>query len=486
MRDGGGKTRSEWAFLTAMLAVVALVVSCAPKQAPQTTADLEPPPPGEPQPVAPPLTEPEPQQFYDRLAEARELYEAGIELIAAGEEVLGEERVATASQTMRQAAEDCAAVASCDLAPFFDEFALLLDQQTIALKRQAFHIEELEAGIEEDLAREPGSSPYVATLPELNGSYSLLRGTDLRLRAYELYQFLRPEMAPVYEEAGLPEALLFAMVATESGGKVHAFSRAGAAGPLQFMRRTGQLYGLGMDDGFDQRLDPTLATRANVAYLMEQFEALDNSLEKALGAYNGGENRMQSLHRRYKNASFWDSRIYYSLPRETREYVPRVLAAAWLYLHPGDYGLEFPTFDTTVASLEMREPISVGELSICLGQRDNVNGWFRTLRNLNPRLGPGDRLESGDQIRVPAFLVPLYEEHCLQGDLVERARVLHDANYPDEPEMIVYTVRKGDTLGRIASRFRCASVRQIAEINRVRAPRYVIHVGQQLKIPDCS
>jgi membrane-bound lytic murein transglycosylase D len=128
----------------------------------------------------------------------------------------------------------------------------------------------------------------------------------------------------------------------------------------------------------------------------------------------------------------------------------------------------------------------VGELAICLGQRDNANGWFRTLRNLNPRLGPGDRLEASDQIRVPAFLVSLYEEHCIDGELVERARVLHDANYPDEPEMIVYTVRKGDTLGRIASRFRCASVRQIAEINRVRAPRYVIHVGQQLKIPDCS
>ena len=114
-------------------------------------------------------------------------------------------------------------------------------------------------------------------------SVSLLRGTDLRdlitlngpvnaaiddwltwmrpnlMQAYENYRYLRAEMAPVYAEAGLPEALLFAMIATESGGKVHAISRAGAAGPLQFMRYTGQRYGLIMDDGFDLRLDPEMS-----------------------------------------------------------------------------------------------------------------------------------------------------------------------------------------------------------------------------------
>jgi membrane-bound lytic murein transglycosylase D len=83
------------------------------------------------------------------------------------------------------------------------------------------------------------------------------------------------------------------------------------------------------------------------------------------------------------------------------------------------------------------------------------------------------------------MLLPAYEERCLDGEVLARARVLHDANYPDEPEMIVYTVRRGDTLGRIASRFRCASVGVIAEINNIRPPRYVIHVGQQLKIPQC-
>jgi membrane-bound lytic murein transglycosylase D len=303
--------------------------------------------------------------------------------------------------------------------------------------------------------------------------------------AWENYQRLRPRMAPIYEEAGLPEALLFAMMATETGGKVHAHSRAGAAGPLQFIRSTGRLYGLDVVDGFDLRLDPESATRANVAYLNDRFAELNNNLEKALAAYNGGENRMRRLERRYPDVSFWDKRIYYSLPRETREYVPRIFAAAWLFLHPEDYNLEFPTYDPATVDLVLESPMSVGELTVCLGQSSNDNGWFRTLRNLNPRLEPADRVQAGETIEVPARLVEVYRERCLDGPVVERAALLHDSNYPEEPEMIEYVVRRGDTLGRIASRHRCVALRELAEINRIRPPRYTIRVGQVIKIPSC-
>jgi len=223
-----------------------------------------------------------------------------------------------------------------------------------------------------------------------------------------------------------------------------------------------------------------------VEYLNDQFAALNNSLEKALAAYNGGESRMRNLHRRHGGASLWDSRIYYALPRETREYVPRILAAAWLFLHPDEYNLEFPKLDTRSVPLTVKEAIAINELTICLGQAGNRHGWFRTLRNLNPRLGPGDRVPAGETILVPETLVPLYEEQCLDGELVARARALHDANYPEQPEMIRYTVRRGDTLSRIAARHSCTAIGELAEINSLRAPRYVIRVGQQLKIPACS
>jgi membrane-bound lytic murein transglycosylase D len=497
------------------LAAVAAPLSCAPKrpaQQPSTPA----PPPAEPPSAAPgTAAEPTPdlRKLYDALERDRAQYRDGLESIAAGDEVPGEELIAAAAHGLAMGAQECDRTPGCDMQRFLQVFDALMTEQNIALKRVAARVDELEAGIQaeqDETEREPGTSPFVAAMPEVGKTVALLRGTDLRdiislngpvkaalddwltwmrpnlMDAYENYQYLRQDIAPIYEKAGLPEALLFAMIATESGGKVHAFSRAGAAGILQFMRRTGHIYGLGVDDGFDTRLDPVAATRASVAFLNDRFAELNNSLEKALAAYNGGEGRLHSLERRLKGASLWDKRVYYSLPRETREYVPRVLAAAWLFLHPGDYGLEWPAVDTGRATLTVRNETSLGELTVCLGQEGNPNGWFRTLRNLNPRLDPGDRIEAGTQITVPAVVVPIYEQRCLDGDVVARARELHDANYPPGSEFIPYIVRRGDTLGRIAARHRCVSLSELAALNNIRPPRYVIHIGQELKIPDCD
>jgi soluble lytic murein transglycosylase-like protein len=69
--------------------------------------------------------------------------------------------------------------------------------------------------------------------------------------AWENYQYMRYLMWPAYAKAGLPEALMFGILAKESGGKVHAVSNAGAAGPFQFMYHTGLRFGLGSESGFD-------------------------------------------------------------------------------------------------------------------------------------------------------------------------------------------------------------------------------------------
>lgn len=487
-----------------LFTLVAIVVpACAPRLPVETTPEPEVAPPAPVTPAPPSFDE-----LYGRVEDHRQLYEQGIDWIIAGDEVMGEAYITDATRGLLATADRCSEHEACDLRRVLDVYDKLLAQQSLALKLQAARLRELETASEDDVEREPGTSPFEATMPVYDRAASLLRGTDLKeiirlngpvnaaiddwltwmrpklMAAYRNYQYLRPIMAPIYEEAGLPEALLFAMLATETGGKVHAYSRAGAAGPLQFMRRTGLRYGLRKVGDFDLRLDPAAATRANVAYLNDQFEVLDDSLELALAAYNGGETRVKNLKRRY-GGNLWDSKFFYSLPRETREYVPRVLAAAWLFLHPEDHNLLFPAIDNTTVPLELQADLAISELSICLGQAFDPDGWFRTLRNLNPRLSPGDRMKAGQTIEIPAALAPVYEEHCLEGEYVARARVLHEANYPPEPEMIRHTVRRGDTLGRIASRFRCASIGEIAAINRIRAPRYVIHPGQTIKIPTC-
>ncbi len=460
--------------------------------------------------TSPPTPSQEVQTLYRGLDQVDDEFGTILERLSAGETV-GDEELVRLGQRLQAGARLCAETEGCDTLRFLDVMSRLVEEQNVALVDQASQLETLSKEVDafdEDLSLESGTSPIVNAMPDLGDTVSLLRGSDLRemihlngpvkaalddwltwnrpmlMNSYEYYQYLSEKIAPIYEEAGLPEALLFAMIATETGGRAHSYSHAGAAGLLQFIRSTGKRYGLREVDGFDMRLDPEAATRANVAYLNDQFEVLNDNLELTLAAYNGGEYRMRRLQRRYKTG-FWDQQVYYRVPKETREYVPRILAAAWLFLHPEDYNLEFPVFENELTELVLKRDASLGELTICLGQVDSRNGWFRTLRNLNPRLRPGERAEAGDIITLPKLLEPYYEERCVQGRLVEAAFELHEANYP-YGKMDVYVVRKGDTLGRIASRYRCVTTKGLAETNNVRAPRYLIRVGQQLRIPGCS
>ena len=125
--------------------------------------------------------------------------------------------------------------------------------------------------------------------------------TDMRpslMDSYENFRYLQQQMSPSFKRYGLPEALLFGIMAKESNGKVHVGSRAGAIGPLQFMPATGRRFGLGPDgSGFDTRYDPRLAADAAAVYLNERFAQHGNEIEYWLAAYNGGESRALRIYR---------------------------------------------------------------------------------------------------------------------------------------------------------------------------------------------
>jgi membrane-bound lytic murein transglycosylase D len=272
-------------------------------------------------------------------------------------------------------------------------------------------------------------------------------------------------------------------MATESGGKVHAYSRAGAVGPLQFMPATARRYGLGTIDGFDTRLDPARATRASARYLVDHLGRFHGNLELTLAAYNAGETRLRGIQRRHRGAGFWDAPVYYSLPAETRSYVPRVLAAARLFLHPAEYGVGLPEQGSTVTTVRLGSAASLGEIAVCLGNQPGDSGWFRALRNLNPSTSPAERIPAGERIDLPTAVVDSFAASCgEEAPLTLTARALHDAEYPEKPEVVRYTVRRGDTLAAIAGAHR-SSVRELAALNGIRPPAYVIHPGQRLIVP---
>jgi len=350
--------------------------------------------------------------------------------------------------------------------------------------------------------------------------------TDMRvalMTSYENYQYVRAEMWPAWESHELPEALLFGIMAKESNGRVHASSRAGAAGLMQFMPATGRRFGLGPDGtGFDTRFDPRMAGIASAEYINERMRFLNRNIEYSLAAYNGGEGRAQRVYNQFPGRGFWDESVYNQFPGETKDYVPMVIAAAWLFLHPQQYGIEFPKVQAQPASFKLARPASIYELTICLGNAGTRDGYLRALRNLNPRYEADAWIPAGTTIKATQRIAALYARHCVGGPRADLARTLVAADLnaaivraaPFNPNVAVgdvtplegvpttvatgqpkpaepkraqsrdYRVAKGDTLGRISQKFQC-DLKTLARANGLKAPAYSVKPGQALKLESC-
>jgi membrane-bound lytic murein transglycosylase D len=342
--------------------------------------------------------------------------------------------------------------------------------------------------------------------------------TDMRtslITSHENYQYMQHMMSPAFKRRGLPEALLFGILAKESNGRVHARSRAGAVGPLQFMPATGRRFGLGPDGtGFDTRYDPRASADAAAAYLSERYAELGNQIELWLAAYNGGEGRARRVYQETGGRSFWDADVYNQFPPETKDYVPMVIAAAWLYLHPKEYGLAFPRVDARPAFIQLQRPASIYELTICLGNGGTRDGYMRVLRNLNPQYEADAIIPAGTRLNATVRMAGLYERWCTRGARAELARTLvesdaataivrvGDMETVTRPDGTVqqrpvapapraaparprtHRVASGETLAALARRYQC-SVRALASANGVRPPAYMLRAGQTLKLEGC-
>jgi len=349
--------------------------------------------------------------------------------------------------------------------------------------------------------------------------------TDMRvalITSHENYQYMQHLMSPSFQRRGLPEALLFGIMAKESNGRVHSRSRAGAAGPLQFMPATGRRFGLGPDgSGFDTRYDARASADAAAQYLAERYGELGNNIELWLAAYNGGEGRARRVHNEFGGRSFWDADVYNQFPPETKDYVPMVIAAAWLYLHPKEYGLSFPKVDPRPATIQLQRPASIYELTICLGNGGTRDGYMRVLRNLNPQYEAEAWIPAGTRLNTTVRMAGLYDRWCVKGaradlarqlvasdpttaivrvgsvetvtlpdgSVVEQAAESPTAAAPAAPAprpaaARTHRVARGETLVAIAQRYQC-DTKTLAAANGLKAPRYTLQQGQRLKLEGC-
>lgn len=288
---------------------------------------------------------------------------------------------------------------------------------------------------------------------------------------------------PIFQETlnryDLPEELKV-MAIIESALNPLAVSRAGAKGMWQFMYGTARMYGLHIDSFVDERLDPVKSADAAARYMKDAYDIFGD-WNLAIASYNcGAGNVNRAIRRSGGSREFWD--IWPYLPRETRGYVPAFVGALYAMNYYKEHGLrpaavEMPVHVDTFKINKMLHLKQVSEL---------VGVPLEELKNLNPQyrheIVPGNDREY--ILRIPynytnAFIDcedSLYRHKAEEYLNPATIKKIKDGG---DGERIVYRVKSGDYLGKIASRYR-VSVNQIKRWNNLKSNN--IRVGQRLVI----
>lgn len=297
--------------------------------------------------------------------------------------------------------------------------------------------------------------------------YFTTRGRNQFIRFYERLQTYGPALRSWLREEGVPEELIW-LAFIESGINPLAYSRAHAAGIWQFISATGRRYGLRYDFWLDDRRDPERSTRAAARHLHDLF-SMFGSWELALSAYNAGPHRVRRAIAYAGHDDYWRMvHQRYALPRETRNYVPKLIAAQRIGSNPSAYGFDdLPAVQPlTWQTLQIPGGVTLKAVADAVGVHESE------LRILNLHLRramtpPGQT----SYINIPAPYAGTAAAWIAAGDL------------PISTWGGVHTVRSGDTLWEIARAYE-TSVDDLVALNNLRSRR--IYPGQQLVVPTAS
>ena len=275
-----------------------------------------------------------------------------------------------------------------------------------------------------------------------------------------------PMIQQEFRDKGLPLDLAYIPL-IESAFKNTARSRVKAHGMWQFMSYTGREYGLSQNWYVDERSDPEKATKAAAKYLKTLGSMFNGDWHLALASYNGGPGRVQRAMKRARKTDFWElSATTRYLPRETREYVPMILAAIVIAKNPVQYGFEFePELPLAYEKVLVNSPIDLRLVaewtSVAIDHIEELNPELR--RWTTPVASPNYEIK-----------IPVGSSDAFRARLAEvRAESLNAFQW--------HTVKRGETLTSIARKL---NVRQadLAEANSLKL-RSRVSPGQQLIIP---
>ncbi|MCY3728210.1 MAG: transglycosylase SLT domain-containing protein, partial [Nitrospira sp.] len=255
----------------------------------------------------------------------------------------------------------------------------------------------------------------------------------------------RPLIKQIFVEFGLPQELVYLSL-VESGFNPRAYSRAHASGPWQFIKSTGRIYGLTVNWYVDERRDPIKSTVAAARHLRDLYD-LFGSWPLALASYNAGPGKISRAIAKTGSRDFWTIARTRYIRRETKQYVPRFMAAMIIATRPSLFG-----FHADFQPVHEYEEIHLKRSIHLRSVSREAELSFEELRRLNPELRrnviPSD--QDGYFLKVPVGTSGRVEQ--------VKGRFKTWTQRPSQRTW--YRVRWGDSLSVIAHRFG-TSVRQL-------------------------
>lgn len=294
---------------------------------------------------------------------------------------------------------------------------------------------------------------------------------------------------PMFEEAlaryGVPEELKYLSI-VESAMNPEATSRVGAAGLWQFMYSTGKLYDLEVNSVVDDRRDPQKSTVAAARHLSDLYRVFGD-WQLAIAAYNcGSGNINKAIARSGGKRDFWD--IYYNLPRETRGYIPSFIAVVYVMNYYEQHGLRPGRLNLPIRSDTLMLDHDV--LMCYVGEATGME--MEELRTLNPQYRVGLIPASSGEYslclptgKIELFIAQQDSIYARTADSLERRPIKVEPRGKGSSHGSsggggkYYTVRKGDTLSKIATKHGI-SVSTLKKRNGLKGDK--IRVGQKLKV----